>query len=57
MADFGIARAVGAGAAEDLTQTGSVMGTATYFSPSRLRASRSTPAATCTRSVSCSTRW
>ncbi len=31
--DFGIARAVGAGAAEDLTQTGSVMGTATYFSP------------------------
>ena len=33
MADFGIARAVGAGAAEDLTQTGSVMGTATYFSP------------------------
>src|SRR3984893_16069746 len=33
VADFGIARAVGAGAAEDLTQTGSVMGTATYFSP------------------------
>jgi serine/threonine-protein kinase len=31
--DFGIARAIGAGAAEDLTQTGSVMGTATYFSP------------------------
>ena len=31
--DFGIARAVGAGAADDLTQTGSVMGTATYFSP------------------------
>ncbi len=30
--DFGIARAVGAGT-EDLTQTGSVMGTATYFSP------------------------
>jgi beta-lactam-binding protein with PASTA domain/tRNA A-37 threonylcarbamoyl transferase component Bud32 len=33
VADFGIARAIGAGAAEDLTQTGSVMGTATYFSP------------------------
>src|SRR5580704_8029555 len=33
VADFGIARAVGAGASEDLTQTGSVMGTATYFSP------------------------
>lgn len=31
VADFGIARAVGA--AEGLTQTGSVMGTATYFSP------------------------
>src|ERR1700751_5728752 len=29
VADFGIARAIGAGAAEDLTQTGSVMGTAT----------------------------
>jgi serine/threonine-protein kinase len=33
VADFGIARAIGAGAADDLTQTGSVMGTATYFSP------------------------
>ncbi len=32
VADFGIARAVGS-SAEDLTQTGSVMGTATYFSP------------------------
>ena len=31
VADFGIARA--AGASEGLTQTGSVMGTATYFSP------------------------
>ncbi|MCU4186120.1 Stk1 family PASTA domain-containing Ser/Thr kinase [Acidiferrimicrobium sp. IK] len=31
VADFGIARAVGA--AENLTQTGAVMGTATYFSP------------------------
>jgi serine/threonine-protein kinase len=31
--DFGIARAMGAGAEENLTQAGSVMGTATYFSP------------------------
>ncbi|MBV9659689.1 MAG: Stk1 family PASTA domain-containing Ser/Thr kinase [Acidimicrobiales bacterium] len=31
VADFGIARALGT--SEDLTQTGSVMGTATYFSP------------------------
>ncbi|HEV7886356.1 MAG TPA: Stk1 family PASTA domain-containing Ser/Thr kinase [Acidimicrobiales bacterium] len=33
VADFGIARALSAGAAENLTQTGAVMGTATYFSP------------------------
>jgi serine/threonine-protein kinase len=33
VADFGIARAIGGGDGEDLTQTGSVMGTATYFSP------------------------
>jgi serine/threonine-protein kinase len=33
VADFGIARAMGAGAEENLTQTGAVMGTATYFSP------------------------
>src|SRR5437899_10785966 len=33
VADFGIARAFGAGAEENLTQAGSVMGTATYFSP------------------------
>ncbi len=31
--DFGIARAMTAGADENLTQTGLVMGTATYFSP------------------------
>jgi eukaryotic-like serine/threonine-protein kinase len=31
--DFGIARAVGGGAQDGLTQTGAVMGTATYFSP------------------------
>jgi serine/threonine-protein kinase len=33
VADFGIARAISGGAEENLTQTGSVMGTATYFSP------------------------
>jgi serine/threonine-protein kinase len=33
VADFGIARAIAAGAEENLTQTGAVMGTATYFSP------------------------
>lgn len=33
VADFGIARAMTASTNENLTQTGSVMGTATYFSP------------------------
>ena len=33
VADFGIARALTASVEENLTQTGSVMGTATYFSP------------------------
>src|SRR5262249_1570894 len=33
VADFGIARAMGAGSEDNLTQAGSVMGTATYFSP------------------------
>lgn len=33
VADFGIARALGAGVEHGLTQTGAVMGTATYFSP------------------------
>jgi serine/threonine-protein kinase len=33
VADFGIARALGAGVEQGLTQTGTVMGTATYFSP------------------------
>src|ERR1700712_6007497 len=35
VADFGIARAIRDGAEENLTQTGSVMGTATYFSPAQ----------------------
>ena len=33
VADFGIARAITASAEDNLTQAGSVMGTATYFSP------------------------
>ncbi|MDA0286327.1 MAG: Stk1 family PASTA domain-containing Ser/Thr kinase [Actinobacteria bacterium] len=33
VADFGIARALGASVEQGLTQTGAVMGTATYFSP------------------------
>ena len=33
VADWGIGRALGAGVEENLTQTGAVMGTATYFSP------------------------
>ncbi len=33
VADFGIARAMTSSSEENLTQTGSVMGTATYFSP------------------------
>jgi len=33
VADFGIARALGSGVEQGLTQTGAVMGTATYFSP------------------------
>ena len=33
VADFGIARAIDAAVEENLTQTGAVMGTATYFSP------------------------
>ena len=37
VADFGIARAITANADENLTQAGTVMGTATYFSPEQAR--------------------
>ena len=38
--DFGIARAVSADPSADLTQTGTVMGTATYFSPEQAQGRR-----------------
>ena len=53
--DFGIARAVNT--EESLTQTGAVMGTATYFSPSRPKGWASAPRATSTRSAWSSSRW
>jgi serine/threonine-protein kinase len=37
VADFGIARAITANSDENLTQVGTVMGTATYFSPEQAR--------------------
>jgi eukaryotic-like serine/threonine-protein kinase len=37
VADFGIARAISASSEENLTQAGTVMGTATYFSPEQAR--------------------
>ncbi|WP_419842441.1 Stk1 family PASTA domain-containing Ser/Thr kinase [Candidatus Poriferisodalis sp.] len=42
VADFGIARAVGGGT-EDLTRTGSVMGTATYLSPEQAQGLEADP--------------
>jgi serine/threonine-protein kinase len=41
--DFGIARALGAAVEEGLTQTGSVMGTATYLSPEQAQGSQPDP--------------
>lgn len=43
VADFGIARAFGSEVAEALTQTGSVMGTATYFSPEQAQGGQPDP--------------
>src|SRR5262245_24438275 len=43
VADFGIARAMGAGSEDNLTQAGSVMGTATYFSPEQAQGSHLDP--------------
>ena len=40
VADFGIARALGSAVEEGLTQTGSVMGTATYLSPEQAQGSQ-----------------
>ncbi len=43
VADFGIARALGSAVEEGLTQTGSVMGTATYLSPEQAQGSQPDP--------------
>ncbi len=43
VADFGIARAMNAGSENNLTQVGSVMGTATYFSPEQAQGAQPDP--------------
>ncbi|CAN5776712.1 Stk1 family PASTA domain-containing Ser/Thr kinase [soil metagenome] len=43
VADFGIARAMGAAAESKLTQAGAVMGTATYFSPEQAQGGQPHP--------------
>ena len=43
VADFGIARALGSSVEEGLTQTGSVMGTATYLSPEQAQGAQPDP--------------
>ena len=43
VADFGIARALNAPVEENLTQAGSVMGTATYFSPEQAQGAQPDP--------------
>ena len=43
VADFGIARAMNAGTESNLTQVGSVMGTATYFSPEQAQGAQPDP--------------
>ena len=43
VADFGIARAMGSAIEDGLTETGSVMGTATYLSPEQAKGSQPDP--------------
>ena len=43
VADFGIARAIGAAIEQGLTQAGAVMGTATYFSPEQAQGAQPDP--------------
>lgn len=43
VADFGIARAIGAAVEQGLTQIGAVMGTATYFSPEQAQGAQPDP--------------
>jgi serine/threonine-protein kinase len=43
VADFGIARALNSATEQDLTQAGSVMGTATYFSPEQAQGGQPDP--------------
>ena len=43
VADFGIARAMNAPTENNLTQVGSVMGTATYFSPEQAQGAQPDP--------------
>jgi serine/threonine-protein kinase len=43
VADFGLARALGSAVEDGLTQTGSVMGTATYLSPEQAQGSQPDP--------------
>ena len=43
VADFGIARALGSAVEDGLTETGSVMGTATYLSPEQAKGSQPDP--------------
>ena len=43
VADFGIARALGSAAENNLTQAGAVMGTATYFSPEQAQGAQPDP--------------